>query len=95
MRRNTRFLTPWDHWRDRQNNKLSRPAAIVRLAEIGLGNAQPGRTNRKAAAKASEFAAQTLDRLSDQSASVKERSRRKRRLLKGPSEFRRMRSDHK
>jgi hypothetical protein len=51
VRCNTRFLDAVDHWRDRQNNNLSRPAAIVRLAEIGLGNAQPGRTNRKAAPK--------------------------------------------
>jgi hypothetical protein len=84
-----------DRWRDRLDNELSRPAAIMQLAEIGLESAKPmGRTNPKSAAKASELAAQTLDRLTDQSASTQERSRRKRRLLKGPREFRKMRSDH-
>jgi hypothetical protein len=88
------FLAAVDRWRERVDNKLSRPAAIMRLAEIGLAGAKPaGRTNPKIAAKASEMAAQTLDRLTDQSASTEERSRRKRRLLKGPREFRGMRRD--
>ena len=30
------FLTAVDEWREEQDEKLSRPAAIVRLAEIGL-----------------------------------------------------------
>ena len=39
------------------------------------------------AAKASEMAAQEIDRLIDPSAPDEERQRRKRRLLKGPEEF--------
>ena len=42
----------------------------------------------KKAAKASEMAAQEIDRLIDPSAPDEERQRRKRRLLKGPKEFR-------
>jgi hypothetical protein len=45
-----------------------------------------GRTTK--AAKARELAGQELDRLSDPSANDEERQRRKRRLLKGPKEFR-------
>ena len=30
------FLAAVDEWRDEQGDKLSRPAAIVRLAELGL-----------------------------------------------------------
>ena len=43
---------------------------------------------RKKAEKAQEMAAQELDRLIDPSAPDEERQRRKRRLLKGPKEFR-------
>ena len=42
----------------------------------------------KKAAKAMEMAGQEIDRLSDLSATEEERQRRKRRLLKGPKEFR-------
>jgi hypothetical protein len=48
------------------------------------------RPNR--AAKAQEMAAQEIDRLIDPSAPDEERQRRKRRLLKGPKEFRVARS---
>src|SRR5215510_4577098 len=44
------------------------------------------RTDR--AAKARAMAGQEIDRLSDPSATEEERQRRKRRLLKGPKEFR-------
>jgi hypothetical protein len=40
------------------------------------------------AAKASDMAAQEIDRLGDPSATDEERQHRKRRLLKGPKEFR-------
>src|SRR5580704_7034976 len=42
----------------------------------------------KAAAKASDMAGQQIDRLGDTSATNEERQSRKRRLLKGPKEFR-------
>jgi uncharacterized protein (DUF2267 family) len=42
-------------------------------------------------AKASEMAAQEIDRLIDPSAPDEERQRRKRRLIKGPKEFRHLR----
>src|SRR5262249_54266403 len=48
------------------------------------------RTDR--AEKARAMAGQEIDRLSDPSATEEERQRRKRRLLKGPKEFRDVRS---
>jgi hypothetical protein len=42
----------------------------------------------KAASKASNLAGQQIDRLSDSSATEEQRQSRKRRLLKGPKEFR-------
>ena len=45
------------------------------------------------AAKALEMAGKEIDRLSDPSATEEERQRRKRRLLKGPKEFRDVRGN--
>jgi len=46
-------------------------------------------------AKAAALAAETLDRHTDRSAPPEEQASRKRRLLKGPKEFREIRKDHK
>jgi hypothetical protein len=46
------------------------------------------RQQPEAAAKASEMAARQIDKLADASATNEERQQRKRRLLKGPREFR-------
>jgi hypothetical protein len=90
------FLQAVDGWREREEGTPSRPAAIVRLAELGLATVVPrGRTNPKAAAKASDMAGAEIDRLTDKSAPRAERASRKRRLLKGPGEFRDLRKDHK
>ena len=48
---------------------------------------------KKAAAKAAEMAGHQIDRLGDRSATDDQRESRKRRLLKGPKEFRDFRSD--
>jgi Phage terminase large subunit (GpA) len=53
---------------------------------------RPG-VRTKRAAKAREMASQEIDRLSDPSATDEERKRRKRRLLKGPKEFRDVRGN--
>ena len=51
------------------------------------------RRNLEAASKALDLAAQELDKLIDPSTSDEERKMRKRRLLRGPKEFRDMRGD--
>ena len=89
------FLQAIDGWREREEGKPSRPAAIVRLAELGLATTgSVGRPSAKAAAKASALAAKEIDRMADQSIPHEERASRKRRLLKGPTEFRDIREDH-
>jgi hypothetical protein len=45
----------------------------------------------KPARKSSELAGEAIDRLGDDTATDDERARRKRRLIKGPTEFRDMR----
>jgi hypothetical protein len=50
-------------------------------------------SSEKATAKAAEMAGQEIDRLGDRSATDEQRASRKRRLLKGPKEFRDIRDD--
>ena len=64
---------------------------------MALASARPDKpTSKKAAAKAIELAAKVVDNIIDQvapAAPIEEQKQRKRRLLKGPQEFRAMRAD--
>jgi hypothetical protein len=72
----------------------SRSEAIRRLVELGLAGSRPMKQRSpKAAAKATDMASQQIDALADSSATHEERQQRKRRLLKGPTEFRDIRGD--
>jgi hypothetical protein len=83
-----------DGWIKRQSEKQSRPEAIRRLVELGLAGSSPAkRPNPKAAAKASDMAAHQIDKLANLAMPEEERRARKRRLIKGPREFRDMRGD--
>lgn len=82
-----------DNWASAQSDDPSRAEAIRRLVELGLTAAQSSKPySEKAASKASTLAADAIDRISDQSAPPDEQERRKRRLIKGPGEFRELRS---
>ena len=73
----------------------SRSEAIRQLIELGLASPQLARPRgKKATSKASDMAGTEIDRMGDKSATDEERTSRKRRLLKGPKEFRDFRSDH-
>ena len=72
-------------------HELTRSEAIARLIEIGLAAARRAGMRRKHASKAFELASAAIDRLADPSLSDEERHLRKRRLLKGPREFRDLR----
>jgi hypothetical protein len=87
-------LSALSTWIAGQDDKPTRPEAIRRLVELGLAGSDPAKhTSRKAAAKASDMAGRRIDEISDPSATAEERQDRKRRLIKGPSEFRGMRGD--
>jgi hypothetical protein len=58
------------------------------IATLHAPSGQQASARPKRAAKAREMAGQAVDRLSDPSATDEERHSRKRRLLKGPKEFR-------
>jgi hypothetical protein len=82
-----------DGWSKSQDDAPSRPEAMRRLVELGLSFAQLTKPLSAQAAKASDMAAEQIDKLADTSTPEPERHARKRRLLKGPEEFREMRGD--
>jgi hypothetical protein len=77
-------------WAKAQHDTPKKAEAIRRLLEIGLANAQ---AMRNARAQSADLAGQTIDRLADQTVPAEDRAERKRRLLKGPKEFRDIRDD--
>src|SRR5690349_16807656 len=82
-----------DEWSKRSGTE-TRSEAIRRLVALGLAGSQPTpRPSRKVVSKASDLAAQQIDELGDPSATDEERQTRKRRLLRGPKEFRDIRGD--
>jgi hypothetical protein len=87
-------LAAIDAWRRHEDGKLSRADAIRRLVEDALGASAALRpASGKQRAKAAEMAGQAIGSLGDQTAAVEERAQRKRRLIKGPREFRDVRGD--
>jgi hypothetical protein len=55
--------------------------------------ARIGAARKRSQRKAAEMAGREIDRLADRSATSEEQAQRKRRLIKGPREFRDMRGD--
>ena len=83
-------------WAARQADNPARSEAFRRLVELGIAASVSARPHSpKTRAKAADLAAATIDRHTDRSASPEEQASRKRRLLKGPKEFRDIRKDHR
>ena len=61
-----------DAWAAKQSDKPARPEAILRLVELGLETTHRRESAPNRAAKASELAAQEVDRISDPSATEEE-----------------------
>ena len=95
MRLGRSFLETVDEWRRKQKGLPSRAEAIRRLVERGLANQPARQLNKGAKRKAAKMAGREIDRLGDQTATREERARRKRRLIKGPREFRDIRNKTK
>jgi hypothetical protein len=80
-------------WAKRQDDKPGLSEAIRRLVELGLGSAQGIKPlGKRATAQSDTMAGAEIDRVHDSSATPEQRASRKRRLLKGPKEFRDMRA---
>ncbi|RZN31253.1 hypothetical protein CWO90_17585 [Bradyrhizobium sp. Leo121] len=81
-------------WAAQQGDEPNRSEAIRRLVELGLTvrpNDRPKGKGQKQRAR--EIAGGTIDELTDLSANPDDQANRKRHLLKGPEEFRRVRVD--
>jgi hypothetical protein len=82
-------------WAKKQEDQPPLATAIRRLVELGLTHAKFFRTrSEKRSTRAKQLSAETIDTLVDPSTSADEAAQRKRKLLKGPEEFRQSRIDH-
>jgi hypothetical protein len=82
-----------DVWAAKQFDKPTRTEAIRRLLELGLATGSTQRSTGKQKTRASQMAGQTIDNLVESAASAEDKASRKKRLLKGPEEFRKLRVD--
>ncbi len=82
-------------WAENQPDMPTLSEAIRRLVEIGLRGTPPPNATRSTPNKvrAAELAAKTIDTMIDPAAPPEERAQRRRRLTKGPTEFREDRVD--
>ncbi len=81
-------------WAENQPDHPSLSAAIRRLVELGLTVKMKGRpTSEGQKLRAREMAGKAIDHMTDTTASADDQASRKRRLLKGPEEFREVRID--
>ena len=88
------LLAAVEAWAKMQVDDPNRSEAIRRLVEIGLGSAKIARGQKRSdSPTARDLAAAQIDRLTDPAAPADEQAHRKRRLLKGPEEFREVRVD--
>jgi hypothetical protein len=94
MRLSDEFVTKVDTWAAAQDDHPGRPEAIRRLVELGLTvrtktkPASPARARR-----AKELATSIIEKIIDPAAPPEVKAERRRRLTKGPSEFREDRLD--
>jgi translation initiation factor IF-3 len=79
----------------KKHDVASRPEAIRRLVEIGLKVKTPARPVSKPGRRlrAQELATKAIEKIIDPTAPPEERAQRRRRLTKGPPEFREDRAD--
>ena len=84
-----------EDWAAKQDDQPGRSEAIRRLVELGLTVKPKARSRggEQQKERAREMAGKALDRMSDTTAPADAQAGRKRRLLKGPEEFRDTRGD--
>lgn len=94
VRLSSQMVARIDDWTAISPDVNGRSEAIRKLIDLGLG--APKRANRtgRRDRRALEMAGSEVDRVEDVSATEAEQLSRKRTLLKGPEEFRKIRVDH-
>jgi hypothetical protein len=86
-------LRALDGWAAKQNDHPTRAEAIRRLVELGLTVKTRSAPSERQRAALADLAAKAIDSLTAETAENNEKASRKRRLLKGPEEFREVRVD--
>ena len=83
-----------DAWIAKQKEpELSRPEAIRRLVELGLTVKTRSAPSERQRAALADLASKAIDSLTAGTPDNNEKTSRKRRLIKGPEEFREVRAD--
>src|SRR6266404_4384054 len=94
IRLSQEFRAAVDKWAAKQDDKPPRSEAIRRLVELGLTvKTKAKQPSAARAVRAKELATKAIDKIIDPAAPPEERAQRRRRLTKGPSEFREDRID--
>jgi hypothetical protein len=95
MRLSDDFMAKVDAWAAKQDDEPGRSEAVRRLVELGLTIKTSASPVRKPGRRlrAQELATKAIEKIIDPSAPPEERAQRRRRLTKGPSEFREDRVD--
>ena len=94
IRLSDEFLAEVDDWAAKQEDEPGRSEAIRRLVELGLAVKTPaGPVSKPGSLRAQELAATAIEKIIDPTAAPEERAQRRRRLTKGPEEFREVRVD--
>jgi hypothetical protein len=88
-------LASVEHWAMSQKDQPPRSQAIRRLVELGLTVKTPARPASKSGRRlrARELATTAIEKIIDPTAAPEEQAQRRRRLTKGPPEFREARVD--
>jgi hypothetical protein len=88
------MLEAVEKWRAKQKPIPTVSDAIRRLVGTAIAASRPAKPrSEKATARARDMAAHAIDQMSDRTAPAEDRDARKKRLLKGPREFRDIRVD--
>jgi hypothetical protein len=85
--------TAVDQWASSQSDKPTRPEAIRRLVELGLTVKPKSVPTERQRAALADLASKAIDSLTSGEPDSDEKASRKRRLIKGPEEFREVRVD--
>jgi hypothetical protein len=93
IRLSDEFVAKVDSWAAQQPDEPARSEAIRRLVEIALKSETPLKPSPARRSRAQELAKDAIEKIIDPAASPHERDRRRRRLTKGPVEFREDRVD--
>jgi hypothetical protein len=88
------MLKAVETWAAAQDDEPNRSEAIRRLVELGLTiKTKAKQPSAARVGRAKELAAKAIENMMDPSAPPQERTQRRRRLTKGPPEFRKARVD--